>query len=91
MGIKNFRTNLIETFPDIVSYKKPNDIHTLCIDGNEILHKICHRTKSRNKFKKILISMLKKFIRINKPSFVAIFIDGQAVLAKAKTQIERRK
>ena len=90
MGIKNFRTNLIETFPDIVSHKKPNDIHTLCIDGNGILHKICHRTKSREKFKKILISMLRKLIKINKPSFVAVFIDGQAILAKANTQIKRR-
>lgn len=90
MGIKNFRTNLIKTFLGIVSHKKPNNIHTLCIDGNGILHKICHRTKNKEGFKKNLIGMLKKIIKKNKPSFVAIFIDGQAILAKANTQIKRR-
>ena len=90
MGIKNFRTNLIETFPDIISHKKPNDIHTLCIDGNGILHKICHRVNTKEKFKKNLISMIRRLIKTTNPSFVAIFIDGQAILAKANTQIKRR-
>ena len=90
MGIKNFRSNLIEIFPDIINKKKPNNIHTLCIDLNGILHKVCHRAKTEEKFKKILFNSLKKLIKINKPKSIAIFVDGQAILAKANTQIKRR-
>ena len=90
MGIKNFRTNLISTFPDIVSYKRPNNINTLCIDGNEILHKICHYSKNIEDFQKALLKTLKKLIRKIKPSFVSVFLDGQAILAKANLQIKRR-
>jgi 5'-3' exonuclease len=90
MGIKNFRTNLTETFPEIITSQKPNNIHNLCIDFNGILHKICNRVKTRESFKKQLNNSLKKLIRIIKPKLIAIFIDGQAILAKANTQIKRR-
>ena len=90
MGINNYMTNLTELFPNILSYKKPKNINTLCIDANGILHKICNITKNKTKFKKILISRLDKIIKIIKPSIIAIFIDGQAILAKANTQIKRR-
>jgi hypothetical protein len=90
MGIKNFRTNIIEQFPDIISNKKPNNIHTLCIDLNGILHKVCHRAKNKEQFKKSLFNKLKKLLRIIKPKSIAIFVDGQAILAKANTQIKRR-
>ena len=90
MGIKNFRTNLTETFPDIITKKKPNNIHTLCIDLNGILHKVCHRAKTKESFIKQLNNSLKKLVRIIKPKSIAIFVDGQAILAKANTQIKRR-
>ena len=90
MGIKSYRTNLIQAFPDIVTKKKPDNIYTLCIDANAILHKVCHIAKTKDKFKKILINMLKEKIKVIKPSFIAIFTDGQAILAKANTQIKRR-
>mgnify|MGYP001179767134 CR=1 FL=1 len=90
MGIENFMTNLIDTFPSVINNKKPKDIHTLCIDLNGILHKICYRCNDKVKFKKSLISTLFRLIKKTKPSFIAIFIDGQAMLAKANTQIKRR-
>ena len=90
MGIKNFRTNLIETFPDIISNKKPNNIHTLCIDLNGILHKVCHRAKTKESFKKSLFNKLKRILGTIKPKSISIFVDGQAILAKANTQIKRR-
>jgi len=90
MGINNYMTNLTELFPNILSYKKPKNINTLCIDANGILHKICNITKNRIEFKKILISRLNKIIKIINPSSISIFIDGQAILAKANTQIKRR-
>ena len=90
MGIKNFKTNLIDKFPEIITYQKPNNIYNLCIDLNGILHKICNRVKTNENFKIMLINSLKKLIRIIKPKLIAIFIDGQAVLAKANTQIKRR-
>jgi hypothetical protein len=90
MGIKSYKKYLIEAFPNIVIKNKPDNIHTLCIDANAILHQVCHIAKTKDKFHKILINMLKNNIKIINPSFVAIFTDGQAILAKAKTQIKRR-
>ena len=90
MGIKNFKTNLTDKFPEIITNQKPNNIYNLCIDLNGILHKICNRAKTKENFKKLLINSLKKLIRIIKPKLIAIFIDGQAILAKANTQIKRR-
>ena len=90
MGIKNFRTNLTELFPDIVNYKKPYDVKYLCIDANGILHTIINKTTDTIIFKKLLIKKLNKLIKINKPELIAIFIDGQANLAKVNTQIKRR-
>lgn len=90
MGIKSYKTNLVQEYPNIVSKIKPDKFYTLCIDANAILHKVCHIAKTKDKFKKILITMLKDNIKIINPSFVAIFTDGQAILAKANTQIKRR-
>jgi len=90
MGIKNYKTNLIQAFPKIVSRKKPDDIYTLCIDVNSLLHKVCHIAKNKTKFKVILINMLKELIKVIKPKCIGIFTDGQAILAKANTQIKRR-
>jgi len=90
MGIKNYKNNIIKEFPNISSKTKPKNIEVLCIDVNTILHKVCHIAKSKEKYGKILISFLKKEINLIKPKFVAIFTDGQAILAKANTQIKRR-
>lgn len=90
MGIKNFRSNLNEKFPDITNNIKPKNVFYLCIDCNFILHKICNKAKDNYSFKKHLIKALNKIIYTIKPKFVAIFLDGQAILAKAFTQIKRR-
>ena len=72
MGIKNFRTNLTELFPDIVNYKKPYDVKYLCIDANGILHTIINKTNDTNIFKKLLIKKLNKLIKINKPELILL-------------------
>ena len=90
MGIKNFRSNLNDKFPDITNNIKPKNVFYLCIDCNFILHKICNKAKDNYSFKKHLIKALNKIIYTIKPKFVAIFLDGQAILAKAFTQIKRR-
>lgn len=89
MGIKNYKTNLINDFPEIL-VGKPKNIHYLCIDLNMILHQICHRATTNKVFEKLLIIELNKTIRNLNPKFLAIFTDGQAILAKAHTQIKRR-
>ena len=81
--------NLIGAFPNIIC-DKPNDLHTICIDVNTILHQVCMKSHNLNNFKTLLIKELKKMISITKPKSLALFTDGQAVLAKARTQIKRR-
>lgn len=89
MGIKNYQSNLIDEYPNII-VKKPIDIYYLCIDLNMILHKICHQTNDIAIFSALLEKELYKLIKKNNPKFIAIFTDGQAILAKAHTQIKRR-
>lgn len=89
MGIKNYKTNLINSFPDIL-VRKPRNVYYLCIDLNMILHQICHKCKSKSSFESFLINELNKTLRKIRPKFLAIFTDGQAILAKAHTQIKRR-
>ena len=90
MGIKNYKTNLLETYYNIANKKQPNNIKTLCIDCNGILHIICNIAKNQSHFMKLLINKIKDYIKLFKPSCLAIFTDGQAILAKANTQIKRR-
>jgi len=88
MGIKGFINKITTKFKCI---KKPSSVHTLCIDMNTILHGICHKSNDKFIFKKFLTKDLKKIIRMVKPTnYIAIFTDGQAVLAKAITQKKRR-
>ena len=89
MGIKNYQSNLIDEYPNII-VKRPIDIYYLCIDLNMILHKICHQTNDYVKFLSLIEKEILKLIRKNNPKFIAIFTDGQAILAKANTQIKRR-
>lgn len=89
MGIKNYQSNLIDEYPNII-VKKPIDIYYLCIDLNMILHKICHQTNDYVKFLSLIEKEILKLIKKNNPKFIAIFTDGQAILAKANTQIKRR-
>ena len=89
MGIKNYLTNLINKFPNIVTKKKIN-FDILCLDANTILHEVCGRSTNNDEFKKILFNRLDNLISKLKPKQIAIFVDGQAVLAKVKTQIKRR-
>ena len=88
MGIKGFVSNITNKFNCI---GKPSTVHTLCIDMNTILHKVCHSSTNKESFKKVLYKHLKKTIKMVKPTHcIALFVDGQAVLAKAKTQKKRR-
>lgn len=89
MGIKNYLTNLINKFPNIVTKKKIN-FDILCLDANTILHEVCGRSTNNDEFKKILFNRLDNLISKLRPKKIAIFVDGQAVLAKVKTQIKRR-
>lgn len=90
MGIKSYVKNLIEEFPDIASKKKPYNIEILCIDLNELLHKSCYISSNNEEFKNNLISKINKLVNRIKPKELSIFTDGQAILAKARTQIVRR-
>ena len=90
MGIKNYKTNLLETYYSIASKKRPDNIKTLCIDCNGILHIVCNIAKNQSHFMTLLINKLKELIKLFQPSCIAIFTDGQAILAKANTQIKRR-
>jgi hypothetical protein len=90
MGIKSYMTNLVNTFPNISTNIKPNKIDILSIDLNGILHKICNFSNNKEDFKINLFAKLKKLIKKIKPTEIAIFTDGQAILAKANTQIKRR-
>lgn len=87
MGIKGYITKITSKFNCI---DKPRRIDTLCIDMNTILHNVCHKSTNKEMFKKNLYKELKKIIKIIKPKSLALFTDGQAVLAKAKTQKKRR-
>ena len=49
MGIKNYKTNLITHFPEIL-VGRPKNIYYLCIDLNMILHQICHKAKNKKVF-----------------------------------------
>ena len=90
MGITKYTSNLISTFPKICFRKTP-DIHTVCIDVNSILHPVCMKSTNKLSFQTQLINRLNKLINKTKPQKIALFTDGQAVLAKAQTQIKRRK
>lgn len=88
MGIPKYLSIITKNF---LCYEKPTDIHTLCIDINYILHNICKRATNEATFKNHLNKELKTILRRFKPTHnIALFTDGQAVLAKAKTQIKRR-
>jgi hypothetical protein len=91
MGIKNYLTNIVETFPKIINDKSPNNIDIVCVDVNTILHRICSKSQNNEQFKKHITKEFDKIIKIMKPKTIALFTDGQAVLAKAKTQIKRRQ
>ena len=89
MGIPKYLSIITKSFS---CYEKPSNIHTLCIDINYILHSLCKRANDEEHFKVLLVKELRGIIRRFKPTnTVALFADGQAVLAKAKTQIKRRK
>ena len=91
MGIKKYYNYLITNYPDIIS-KPPSTIFDIvAIDINSILHEISNRVKSTMDFKKLLFSRLDGIIKRNKPKLLGIFVDGQAVLAKIKTQMKRRE
>ena len=90
MGIKNYLTNITETFPKIIEKRTPKNIDILCVDLNTLLHKSCHNSKNENDFKTNLTKELNKLLKKFKPKTFALFTDGQAVLAKAKLQIKRR-
>ena len=90
MGIKNYLTNITETFPKILEKRTPKNIDILCVDLNSILHKVCHKAKSNEEFQNKLVTELNKLLKKFKPKTFALFTDGQAVLAKAKLQIKRR-
>ena len=88
MGIKGYITKITSTFNCV---EKPKHVNTLCVDMNTILHNICHKSTDKEMFKKFLYKELKKIIKIIRPKdTIALFTDGQAVLAKAKTQKKRR-
>ena len=90
MGIKKYYNYLITNYPDIIS-KPPSTIFDIvAIDINSILHEISNRVKSTMDFKKLLFSRLDSIIKRHKPKLLGIFVDGQAVLAKIKTQMKRR-
>jgi len=88
MGIKGFITKITSTFNCI---EKPKYVDILCVDMNTLLHNVCHKSTNKETFKKFLYKDLKKIIKMIKPKdTIALFTDGQAVLAKAKTQKKRR-
>jgi len=88
MGIKKYTNNITSRFSNI-TFKANPDIQTVCIDLNSILH-VCINSKNNEVFKKTLINKLNMLLKKMKPSRLALFTDGQAVLAKAKLQKERR-
>ena len=87
MGIKGYYKYITTKFNII---QKPYKINTLCIDLNGILHTICSKSTNEN-FGFKLIKELNKIIKKNKPKKIALFIDGQAPLAKVKLQKKRRE
>jgi hypothetical protein len=89
MGIKNYLSSLSENFPTM--YQTPPGVDILCIDLNTALHPICAHSANNADFKRNLFGYLDKTIRKHRPKKVAIFADGQAVLAKAFTQMKRRQ
>ena len=90
MGIKNYLGSLIEQFPEIVQSPPPT-IDVLCIDLNAALHPICAHSSNQAEFKQNLCGYLDRILRKRKPRQIAIFTDGQAVLAKASIQMKRRQ
>ena len=63
----------------------------MCIDLNTILHQVTIKSNTESQFKNNLYYELNNLNKKITPKFLAIFIDGQAVLAKVKTQIKRRR
>jgi 5'-3' exonuclease len=89
MGIKNYQSTLLALFPNITcQHVRPGNL--LCIDVNTTLHEVCHRSRDREQFKRNLRQRLDQLINQIRPNQLSIFADGQAVLAKARTQIKRR-
>ena len=91
MGIKKYYNYLLTNYPDIISRPSSTRFDIVAIDINSILHEISSRVKSTTDFKKLLFSRLDGIIKRNKPKLLGIFVDGQAVLAKIKTQMKRRE
>ena len=89
MGIKNYLNNLLKISSNII-VNKPDTIDVLCIDMNTILHEICAKSINNSQFRQFLFTKLDILLKLLKPRSIALFTDGQAVLAKAKTQIKRR-
>ena len=89
MGIKHYLTDLSEHFPGI--YQAPAEIDVLCIDLNTALHPICAHSPGRAEFKRNLCGYLDRVLRQRRPRQLAVFSDGQAVLAKASIQMKRRQ
>ena len=90
MGIKNYISYFTNSYPDIICKKTKKPIDILCIDTNSILHEICEKSKNKQEFKNQLYNKLNKLVKKLNPKKIALFVDGQAVLAKAETQIKRR-
>jgi hypothetical protein len=91
MGIKNYLGSLSEQFPEVLQAAPPPTIDVLCIDLNAALHPICAHSSNQDEFQRNLCGYLDRLLRKRKPRRIAIFADGQAVLAKASIQRKRRQ
>jgi 5'-3' exonuclease len=91
MGIKNYLGSLSEQFPEVLQATPPPTIDVLCIDLNAALHPICAHSSNQDEFQRNLCGYLDRLLRKRKPRRIAVFVDGQAVLAKASIQRKRRQ
>lgn len=90
MGIKHYYNYLITNYPNILTKPQSTIFDIVAIDINSMLHEICSGVKTKMEFKKLLYSRLDTIIKRHQPKLLGIFVDGQAVLAKIKTQMKRR-
>ena len=94
--LKSLRKSLSTRFRSGYFFKKTSGSISFCPIESSIKNskpswdsqKICNIAKNQSHFMKLLINKIKDYIKLFKPSCLAIFTDGQAILAKANTQIK---
>jgi 5'-3' exonuclease len=90
MGIHGYTKHLLTNFPNIVSGDCPDNVDTLYIDFNGMIHSCISTETTTKTLLKEVSSKLEALVKLVNPTKIYIAIDGVCPLAKAKQQRNRR-